>query len=143
MAEVFAFVAGGVGVASLSIQLIEKVRKLSSFLKKVRKLPREIFETIIELEVFEHLLSQNAVLIRSSPNDCSETNQKVITICGELAVLLHALLLDIDRRSTQAKFQYSWTSIKATFKKTEVDELLPRLQRAYTLLTIVNQTTFQ
>ena len=133
MAELLGVVAGGAGLASLTIQLAEKAVKLSDLLKSVEELPSYVQEAQVHL----HYLEQNA---RNCGALCSAglgedaSGSGLDDLCRDLAVRLQRLLNELGSKMRQTSHKYSWGSMRIAMKKDEIKDLVQRVQRAHTLL---------
>ena len=135
MADPFSIAAGVAGVVSLSLQLVQSSRKLSSILTSIKDLPDEVESMVMELEILSDALQQ----------DCNAlaAGRKATQQLQKLSRLLQSLLDDTQTDISRTKQTFSWKAIKATMRKYEINQLHQRMARCLRLLQMVNQMDFQ
>ena len=137
MAEVLGIVAGGVSLASLTIQLVEQANKLSKFLNAIKDFPEEIREMVEELDVLASTLDQHANGRMSGLQTRAEKR------CKELSTLLHEVLGELEEAQKKAKYRHTWASIKAAMKRERIDCMIQKVRRVHNLLALMSQAVFK
>ena len=135
MADPFSIAVGVAGVVSLSLQLVQRSRKLSGILKSIVDLPDEVESMLIELDILSDVLQQGG--------DASVAGKKAKQQLQRLSKLLQSLLDDTQTYISRTKHKVSWKAIKATMRKDETNQLYQRMERCLRLLQLVNQMDFQ
>lgn len=136
MAEVFATVASGAGLASLGLQLVDCAFKLKAFYENVEKAPRSLNRISREIKTFALLLRQIEDTHSRYGAEDSEVLQESIEICVECTqeiVLFTSRLEAIMRRYHTAGRVYS------ALRMRDVQEICAELERAKNSLMLAFQ----
>ena len=99
MAAIFAAVAGGAGLASLGLQLIECAVKLKAFYESVEKAPKSLNRISREIKTFALLLRQiddtrarygvaDSELLAESVTLCVESTQEIMLFTSRLEAIM-------------------------------------------------------
>jgi hypothetical protein len=136
MAEIFATVASGAGLASLGLQLLECAFKLKSFYETVEKAPKALNRISREINTFALLLRQIDDTRSRHGTDDSELLAESIQLCTESTqeiVIFSSRLDGIMRRYHAAGRIYS------TLRMRDIQEICADLERAKNSLMIAFQ----
>ncbi|KAL1969337.1 hypothetical protein VTN77DRAFT_9529 [Rasamsonia byssochlamydoides] len=116
MADVIGVVGTGVGVASLAIQVSEKIVALQSFLKSVKAAPEELISLLSEMHMLNEVLldmQREPMLLRKEiANHCERQ-------CSEAATALSTTLNHLQKRLREKKIL---GSIAFVLKKDDLDK---------------------
>ena len=137
MAEILGVIANGISIGSLAIQLVESLQKIHRFWKLVDGAPKDIGNTIEELQIlasiFNDLLDQpqssHRLLPSNSVQVCFQHCCKVIDDLKPIVEKLHTDLLG-------NKCQKQWASIKSALRKEDLRDLTQRLERSKSTLEL-------
>ncbi|KAI9743630.1 MAG: hypothetical protein M1818_002946 [Claussenomyces sp. TS43310] len=139
MAEVFGIVGGGVGVASLAIQITDSIRKLKGFCSLVKDTPEEVRLAIEEVEILSEVLTD----IERGAQDGSARLPSIrsavtrsIQLCRVSNDGLRTLAQDLSANSGDGK---RWPTIKAALNRDKLERFRGRLESAKTTLLLANQ----
>ena len=136
MAEVLGIIAGGAGLASLAMHILDNVNKIREMYTAIRDAPAEFQSLLDEIELFGHVLSLFA--LNNPPLDpghafASAQNQ-VLRHCQSLHDELHPVLMQIATALKGRRRNVSWSSVKSVFQRKKVDQMLMKLERAKSTL---------
>ena len=135
MAEILGVVASGISVGSLAIQLVESLQKIHRFWKRVDGAPKDIGDTIEELQILgrilDGLINQPQSIHRNVPSTslqvCLQHCCKVLDDLKPIVEKLHTDLLG-------SKHRKQWASIKSALRKEDLRSLTQRLERSKSTL---------
>ena len=134
--EILGVTASVAGVASLTIQLIEKAKQLREFWKSFREAPAEIEGIAKDLELFCELIERCAQL----QHEGFATLEKVLIKCGDsiegLVRFTERLELGFASRS---RVKRNWTAFKAVLGKDELEKFQNSLRHTKQDLIIAIQ----
>ena len=136
MAEIFATVASGAGLASLGLQLLECAFKLKSFYETVENAPKALNRISREINTFALLLRQiedtrarhgidDSGLLDDSIQQCTESTQEIVIFTSRLDGIM--------RRYHAAGRIYS------TLRMRDIQDICDQLERAKNSLMIAFQ----
>ena len=152
MAEVIGLIASGISISALVVQISETVQKLHTFYASVQNAPKDIKDTLDELEIFSQILLD----LKDDFEERCKINAKGVTVverslhyCEAAAEELTAILLQLDHDLFVGGARRHWASIKRVLKKETINGMHSRLERAKTMLnlavslpTLSGQSTF-
>lgn len=139
MAEMLGIVAGGMGVASLAIQIEDSVMKLKDFWNAVKEAPEEVKYLIEEIETLSLVLSE----IRANGDDDDKTRVSSVSLkmcldlCQRGAEILGTVVREAEQEIVKKR---RIGSLKMVLKKGLVDKLRDRLKTVQLMLMLSNQT---
>jgi hypothetical protein len=135
MAEVFGVVASGISVVQVVGQLIGCIQGLRAFCRSVRDIPEDLRRTLQELQILSEVLSQ---LESFNNRDVQMPSAGLLQIslmnCQAAASSLEKLTSKCNKPLRSNTKGRSLHIVKATLKKTEMEELKERLGTAKSLL---------
>ncbi|KAI7396237.1 hypothetical protein KC336_g15746 [Hortaea werneckii] len=135
MAEALGVAAGALGIASFSIQLADSVLKLKRFCGDVKGVPRKLQRLTTELEVMTEVLSMFTVdyeKLLATKNPVRRSLALCEAAVKDLASTINTLE---DRLSRRKRI----TSIYATLRREEIDDLVENMERTRNLLDFVSR----
>jgi chromosome segregation ATPase len=131
MAEIFAAVASGAGLVSLTIQLLESSQKLKGLYNATKDAPKHVKDLCFELETLSLQLRQleqhrqhdhlNTELLDRCIVQCERRTEEISDVVDDMARYM--------RRFAMLGKLYT------AFKEPEVEKLLDKLERAKSSLT--------
>jgi len=128
MAEL-GIVAGGIGIASFTIQIVDSAIKLKELCGQIRDAPEEIQNLIEELEALSLVL----VDVGNSDNEVVLSNP--VKICLELCARhADALSMIVKELGHEIKKRKLFGGLRTVLKKGLIDRLRERLIRAQVML---------
>ncbi|GAB7350506.1 hypothetical protein MBLNU459_g1100t1 [Dothideomycetes sp. NU459] len=138
MAEVFSVVASGVGVAGVAAQFADGIRKLCQFCKDVRDAPEEVRYAINELGLLTNLLSAMEVELTSQRTRFSAhaNYEAVLVFCQQGTEQTTTIMAELDAAISKRGKR---GSLRAAWKKPELDRYLQKIERAKTSLMFAYQ----
>jgi hypothetical protein len=139
MAEMLGVVAGGMGIASLAIQIGDGVTKLRDFCNAVKEAPEEVKYLVEEIETLSIVLSE----IGASGNEeemaqiGAASLKKCLDLCRRGAEVLCTVVRQAEQEIAKTK---RIGSVKMVLKKGLLDMLRDRLKTVQFMLMLSNQT---
>ncbi|KAK5051481.1 hypothetical protein LTR84_003133 [Exophiala bonariae] len=132
MAEVFGIVAGGAGLASLAIQILDDSQRIRELCAAIRDAPTEFKSLSDEIQLFGALLS---LIAENHPrreplNKATSVQDQVIRQCQSLHDELGPILARLSSSLAGRKRVVSWISVKSILERKKIDQLLVKLERA-------------
>jgi hypothetical protein len=138
MAEIFGVATGGMSVASLAIQIVDTIERLHKFWRAIKDAPKNIIDTLDELEVLGgmlmHLHSHLKEDELSNPSDVAA--RRSLDYCRRVARELGVIACDLQQGMNGSNARRRWTVVKYVGKKSALDELQARLERAKSMLSL-------
>lgn len=126
MAEVFAAVASGAGLVSLSIQLIDSAQKLKKLLNASKDAPTTVADLCFELETMSLSLRQ-----LNSHRNVNITGDELLgrcfTTCTRMVVKIEVTVTKIERIIQR---RHVGGRLYMAFKEPEIQDLLNEMERA-------------
>ena len=141
MAEAFSIV----GVASLAIQLLKETDKLATFLRPVKGAPCEIRDLSTELDILADTLQELRKISPAPVQDPAKAGSavKALKFCSDVLHMLQLVLDDaFDTHEDQLILGLQTWSIRSFGMGRRIKQLskiMPRLERAISLLQLANQ----
>lgn len=134
--EILGVTASVAGVASLTIQLIEKAQQLREFWKSFREAPAEIEGIANDLEVFCELIERCAKLQHAG----FATLEKVLAKCGDSIEVLVRFTERLELGfASRNRVKRNWAAFKAVLKKDELEKFQNSLRHTKQDLIIAIQ----
>lgn len=138
MAEIFAAVASGAGLASLAIQLFESSQKLKSLYDASRGAPRTVTDLCFELETLSLQLRQ---LERHRQHESgTELLDRCIATCEQRSERVKSVVDDMARYFRRSA---GFGKVYTAFKEPEMRSLLEDLEQAKSSLSLAYITYCQ
>lgn len=126
MAEVFAAVASGAGLVSLSIQLIDSAQKLKKLFNASKDAPATVADLCFELETMSLSLRQlNSHRNTNIAGD--ELLGRCFTTCTRMVMKVEVTVTKIERLIQR---RHVGGRLYMAFKEPEIQDLLDELERA-------------
>jgi len=126
MAEVFAAVASGAGLVSLSIQLIDSAQKLKKLYNASKDAPATVADLCFELETMSLSLRQlNSHRNANIAGD--ELLGRCFTTCTRMVMKVEVTVTKIERLIQR---RHVGGRLYMAFKEPEIQDLLDELERA-------------
>ena len=126
MAEVFAAVASGAGLVSLSIQLIDSAQKLKKLCNASKDAPATVADLCFELETMSLSLRQlNSHRNASISGD--ELLRRCFTTCTRMVKKIEVTVTKIERLIQK---RHVGGRLYMAFKEPEIQDLLNEMERA-------------
>jgi hypothetical protein len=126
MAEIFAAVASGAGLVSLSIQLIDSAQKLKKLFNASKDAPTTVVDLCFELETMSLSLRQ-----LNSHRNANITGDELLgrcfTICTRMVMKIDVTVTKIERLIQRCNVG---GRLYMAFKEPEIQDLLDELERA-------------
>ena len=139
MAEMLSIVTGGVGIASLAIQMGDSVMKLKNFRNAVEEAPEEVKYLIEEIEALSLVLSE--IGANENEDDMAQISAVSLKKCLELCRRGAEVLSTVARQAEQEIVEKKRVgSVKMVLKKGLLDTLRDRLKTVQFVLILSNQT---
>lgn len=140
MAEVIGLIASGISIGALVVQISETVQKLNTFYASVQNAPKDIKDTLDELEIFSQILLD----LKDDFEERCKINAKggmvvverCLRSCEAAAEELTAILMQLDHGLFVGGARRHWASIKRVLKKETINEMHSRLERAKSMLNL-------
>ncbi|KAL9612323.1 MAG: hypothetical protein Q9167_003056 [Letrouitia subvulpina] len=119
MAEVLGLAAGGAGILTLTVQVIEKAQKFSRLIHAVKDFPEEIRSRLEEVAILSEALERRGTVVEVAVGSTSTVggaragvassgsitsygaHRRMIQHCNELLGILETLLEDIEKRMSE------------------------------------------
>lgn len=134
----FGTIAGGLGIASLAIQIADSLLKLKNFLDNVKEAPEEIKHLLSQLEALRMVLAASdttddqenvSAAVATSVKSCERL---LIQAAAELETTVKELDVIIGKKKRMGGF-------KTVLKQGTIDRIRLRLRDAQSLLVLSNQ----
>jgi hypothetical protein len=134
--------ASGIAVASLTIQLVESVRKIQRFLRHVSEAPRELQRLLDLLEQLELILENIGMIMNKQQRhhggpDVVTSVWKSMKMCESKLSMLEKVV-EAAKKATESKNRAarSLASFRLACKKRDVEEFEVHLQQAISVLDL-------
>jgi hypothetical protein len=139
MAEVFAVVASGVGIASFAVQLLDSAVKLRRLWTDVKDAPAEVVDLVSEIEVLSRVLGTIKPIHPPTPGNATfdAVFNQCYSICEQGARNLERIARDLEMLIKRKK---TMGALRIVLKKDIVADHRSRLERAKTSLLLAQQT---
>ena len=141
MAEVLAVVASGVSIASIAIQIVGSIEKLSDVWSSIRDAPENIKALLKELAQLANLLAvvdeSNACYEPTTPIQSALTQAK--KDCQEVADSIKEVVKELAAGLAASRGRRQWTAVKARLKEKRLVRYQKRLESAKLTLVIALQ----
>jgi hypothetical protein len=135
--------ASGIAVVSLTIQLVDSVRHVRHFLKRVSDAPKELRRLLDLLEQLELILENIGSLIErqnSQHNDhdapISRSVLKALETCEEKLVMLEDIIAAAKKASHTNLITRSFGSFKLACKSSDIEDFESQLQHSVSVLNL-------
>ncbi|KAI4202329.1 MAG: hypothetical protein LQ346_002003 [Caloplaca aetnensis] len=130
--------AGGVAVASFTIQLAEGIKKLHDFWSSITEAPEDIKDSLLELKVLSSVLAQ--IAHDKQRHEPDPTFADVLSDCDAKAKRLAVFLGEIEPgfASTSSRIR-RWTAVKAVWKQERLKNFQEGLERLKSTLSLALQ----
>lgn len=138
MAEVLGIVAGGAGLASLAIQILDDVQKIRELYTAIRNAPTEFQSLLDEIQLFCMVISlyaRDSEQLKSKHEIAVAQNQ-VVRHCQGLHDELRPILAQLTNSLVSRKRAISWISVKSIFQRRKIDQMMTKLERAKSTLML-------
>ena len=144
MAEALGVAAGAIGIAGFTIQIVETVQKLKSFVSKVKFAHAQLEDLLDELDLLATLISQADGIEASNSLSSSEPTSKTPLYCYEKATKsILCVLHDVQKMVEGGQKHNTWASVKFVLKEKQIEDNLKRLERAKSMLLLAQQSLMQ
>lgn len=140
MAEAIALAASVAGLASLAIQLGDGIVKLHTFLKDAKETPQRLLDILSDLEDFKILLEELTVNQQRHPNAATSGTNTGMTRCLSKCELGVKKITEVVTGLEQGiKKKRKFGLATAVLRKSELEELCNKLERAKISLSLAHQ----
>ncbi|TEY40779.1 hypothetical protein BOTCAL_0421g00050 [Botryotinia calthae] len=136
MAEI-GIIASGIGVASFGLQLMDGIRKLKQFWDEVKEAPKDIHDTLEELETLSLILSDIQKSDLNMPSIPSATATRCLELCRRGTDMLNTTVKDMNGAISKRR---KIGSVKVVLKKDTLEKFRNRLREAQYMLMLSRQT---
>lgn len=134
--EALALSASVFSVASLFIQLAEKVQQLHDFWNSFQNAPSDIKHVVLDLQMFCDILDEGA----RSNVDSNPLLFKVLTRCDSKVESLKRIVESLEPGfASKRSIKRKWSSFKATLKKKNLTEFQRSLADTKLDLILIHQ----
>lgn len=137
MAELLGTIAGGAGLASLVIQVLENTRKLADLHSAIRDAPKEIGAILEEINILANVLLGFSKMQSLTEDESSKPIARIFTdtlrYCKLASQHLSAIVSELDVGMTSQPKRFS---VKVVLRKKKLEALLFRLERAKSTLAL-------
>ncbi|KAH8425445.1 uncharacterized protein LDX57_003198 [Aspergillus melleus] len=138
MAEVLGILGSSIAVTQLASGVVGGIPKLRQLWREFRDLPRDIDDTLEELEILGQslLVIQNSVKSNAANAASATIVERSLEFCQTATKDLDKLMMDlrIENQSTSVKRQK--IKLQAIMQKSEIHDVRERLQRAVRYLNL-------
>ncbi|KEF57133.1 uncharacterized protein A1O9_07323 [Exophiala aquamarina CBS 119918] len=138
MAEVLGIVAGGAGLASLAIQILDDVQKIRELYNAIRDAPSEFQSLLDEIQLLSMVVSlfarESAQL--KSDHEIAVAQSQIVRHCQGIHDELRPILAQLTNSLVSRKRSVSWISVKSVFQRRKIDQMLMKLERAKSTLVL-------
>ncbi|RDW81872.1 hypothetical protein BP6252_02984 [Coleophoma cylindrospora] len=139
MAEVLAVVASGMSVVSLAVQFADSFQKLKDFYDRISEAPEEIRLALEQVEILSLILEDIDRDLQQSVSSSSAIKvaaMKSLRICAMANQDLLSLVQKLGEGMAEGKKR---TSLKAAFKKDNIELFRMRLENAKSTMLLAHQ----
>jgi hypothetical protein len=140
MAEVFGFVASGISVASLAIQILENINRVIDFCKSIKDAPTDIYRILLELQILSNIVSGIQLVFekRSLPEISEATIKNTLDLVRHDISKLSALSSDLERKlNSEKKITRTWARVQTVLSEKKIGLLKDHLDRAKATLQLL------
>jgi hypothetical protein len=133
MAEAFGVVAGGISVASLTIQILENINRVINFCESIREAPTDIQRILLELQLLSNIISGIQLVFqkRSLPKISEATIKKSLDLVRHDISKLSDLSLDLERKlKSEKRITRTWARVQTVLSEKKIAILRDNLDRA-------------
>jgi hypothetical protein len=142
MAEAFGIVASGVSVASLAIQIVENLNKVSNFCESIREAPTDIRRILTELHILSKIVS-NIQLVhekRSLPESSEATTKQCLGLIRDDISKLSSLSSNLERKlHSDKRLTRTWARVQTVLSEKKIAMLRGQLDSAKGTLQLLLQ----
>ena len=132
-------VASTFAVVSLSIQLVESIKKLNDFWSSIKEAPANVHAILNDLSLLSSILSDIATETQEV-GSADTTLEKVLCSCElsvqELYIILSNLQLGFDSKKRSIR---QWTAVKSILKSDKIETFQAVLERLKSSLMLARQ----
>ena len=141
MAEVFSVATGAIGVVGVAGQVIDGVRKLSQFCSEVSGVPKKLTYLTEELHDLATFLVELWLEEPEAGEDIAVLGyRKAYQRCHKAAGDIASVVLSLQQGLRGRKVRQTWSAVKAALKEKELKDGFEKLERAKTMLSLVQQS---
>lgn len=136
MAEILGVVSGGVGIASLAIQLGDSALKLRRFRESYRHAPETLQDTAYEIDTFLLLLQAVGRERERTSGGESDFMHRCVKVCEKS---VKRISLTVAKLESVMQRSRRWGKLRTAAEQKELKQLCAELDRATTSLVLAYQ----
>ena len=141
MAEVLGVVAGGAGLASLAVQLIDCIHKLHDLHADIRNAPEELREILDEVDLLGDVLTDYLGVSGAGTRTClvpTLVQKQALGRCFKVLEILRNIAheLETTMQKSRTKRWINWAKVASAFKRKRLARLQTALERAKSTLML-------
>ncbi|KAK5452822.1 hypothetical protein LTS15_006970 [Exophiala xenobiotica] len=141
MAEILGVVAGGAGLASLAVQLVECFHKLHDLHANIRDAPTEIRDILDEVDILGDVLTGYLGVSEGATRTClvpTVVQKQALDHCSKVLEILRNIAdeLETTMQTSRTRQWINWAKVGAAFKRKQLARLQTALERAKSTLTL-------
>ena len=139
MAEVFGVITGAISVGSLAIQIFDSIQQLREFCAAIQNAPEAVGNALEELEVLGDMLLHLYKDQKLNQDELGPGIQRSLTYINRVAGELQSIMTDLAKGMDGPRKKQKWGAIRVVMKKSSINDLLTRLERSKSMLSIAIQ----
>ncbi|KAK5556558.1 hypothetical protein LTR46_005750 [Exophiala xenobiotica] len=141
MAEILGVVAGGAGLASLAVQLLECIHKLHDLHANIRDAPVEIREILEEVDLLGDVLTSYLGVSGGATRTClvpTVVQKQALGRCSKVLDILRNIAQELETTMQRSRTRrwINWAKVEAAFKRKQLARIQTALDRAKSTLTL-------
>ncbi|KUJ08876.1 uncharacterized protein LY89DRAFT_540583, partial [Mollisia scopiformis] len=133
MAEVLGVVASGISVASLAIQILDNINRVTNFYASIKEAPTDIQRVLLELQLLSSIVSGIQIVFekRSLPENNEATTRKSLDLVRHDIKKLSDLTLTLERKlNSEKRTVRTWARVQTVLSEKKIAVLRDHLDRA-------------
>ncbi|KAL3425430.1 hypothetical protein PVAG01_02221 [Phlyctema vagabunda] len=137
MAELLGVVASSIAVGQLTAEIVKGISKLRSLVRHAQDAPRNIQDTLEEMEMMGQLLQE--FQLQSATDNSSSSSiliHKCIDKCKQVTTDINVIVTRLDVGLKGGKSLRRWSAIKAALKNDDLEDLQRSLGHAKSMLSL-------
>ncbi|KAJ9500893.1 hypothetical protein H2202_003451 [Exophiala xenobiotica] len=141
MVEILGVVAGGAGLASLAVQLLECIHKLHDLHANIRDAPVEIHEILEEVDLLGDVLTSYLDVSGGATRTCrvpTVVQKQALGRCSKVLEILRNIAQELETtmQASRTRRWINWAKVEAAFKRKQLARIQTALDRAKSTLTL-------
>ena len=136
MAEVFGVITGAISIGSLAIQIFDSIQELRKFCAAIQDAPESVGNVLEELEILGETLLHLYQDQKLGQDELDPSIRKSLMYVNRVGGELRNIMTDLAKGMDGPRKKRKWGAICVVMKKSSINDLLTRLERSKSTLSI-------